>query len=138
MAGQDYSICGVQADGGVVCWGWLLDTPAPRRARRVLSPAVPRRLLDGSHGPRDERFLEGELVAKRQDVKARALSGGVSNESVFSYARYSWRNVHARASLKIESGTGGGLTIWYGNGVGYYVGLYPAEKEGAAVRSRVP
>ena len=50
-------------------------------------------------------------------------------ETVFAYAQYSWRNVDARASLRVDSGAGGGIAIWYGNGIGYFVGIYPTEKK---------
>jgi hypothetical protein len=126
---ESYNMCGVQADGGVACWAWVFDAPAPPSGfgccRQPFhddfstDPTVSGMNAsdDWSWSPTDETFT----------VRAPGTNG--THEMVFPYARYSWRNVDARASVRIDSGTGGGLTIWYGNGVGYYVGLYPTEKK---------
>jgi hypothetical protein len=129
IVGGAYDMCGVQADGGVVCWAYIFDAPAPPSGFACCREPFHD---DFSTDPTVAGMYArsgGGWSQTDKTFSVQATGDNAKAETVFGYVQYSWRNVDARASLRVDSGAGGGITIWYGNGVGYYVGLYPTEKK---------
>ena len=129
IAGKAYDMCGVQADGGVTCWSYVFDAPAPPSGFGCCRQPFHD---DFSTDPTIVGMYassQGGWSQADKTLTVRATGANGRPETVFAYAQYSWRNVDARASLRVDSGAGGGIAIWYGNGVGYFVGIYPAEKK---------